>query len=634
MRKRFTVLRLLPGCVFIALLWAPASSAGKADSLQKAINTHALAKVVILDQGRQKPLDTYARKKLVQFSGRQRFHGMPAIGWLARVIFTPFEASDDKVFLINNPEIADAIGIAPEKARRYSFNELKKGYHRLAAMSQAALNKEAKERSLFENEVVRVSNNLQDYLQLLSVLMFLAPYPEFSVSDSSVRAYLNLDAGSREFSYYDLVSRTKLLSRAMVSARQRDSSSWSGFDLSIIMLNRVMYQWSQSQGDQPFHIMPSSVNGKEEWLCPWAAMLDAGAGAAGVAELSSLYAVRRAYVNNDEKAFTDAVGSFIGTVRKKASVKNPSVELAYNSLDPFGRSKILFGIAAILSLLLVSAPARKWLYWTAVVLLAGGFCLQTFGIASRIAITLRPPVTNIYETFVFVSWASIVLGLVLEAFNKKSLGLLIASISGFFFLHLAGKYSLDEDTMGMLAAVLNSNFWLTTHIISVTLGYAGCCCAGIIGHVYLVKKIFLKSPEQSLVQTADSLYGILAFGLIFTVIGTMLGGMWADQAWGRFWGWDPKENGALLIILWCAVVFHCRSAGLIRQNGTAVGAIIGLILVMFAWIGVNLLGIGMHSYGFTTRGVTLLYSFMIFEAVFLIAAAAASWVSAKRKTAS
>jgi ABC-type transport system involved in cytochrome c biogenesis permease subunit len=179
--------------------------------------------------------------------------------------------------------------------------------------------------------------------------------------------------------------------------------------------------------------------------------------------------------------------------------------------------------------------------------------------------------------------------------------------------------------------VLNSNFWLTTHIMTVTLGYAGCCCAGIISHVYLIKKLFLNTPEEKLVSTSSSLYGILAFGLVFTVIGTMLGGMWADQSWGRFWGWDPKENGALLIILWCAVVFHARAAKLVKDQGFAVGAILSLILVMFAWIGVNLLGIGMHSYGFTTTGVTILYAFMIFEAVFLAAAAVAWFVSVKRQ---
>jgi ABC-type transport system involved in cytochrome c biogenesis permease subunit len=184
--------------------------------------------------------------------------------------------------------------------------------------------------------------------------------------------------------------------------------------------------------------------------------------------------------------------------------------------------------------------------------------------------------------------------------------------------------------MGMLAAVLNSNFWLTTHIVSVALGYAGCSAAGVAGHIYIIQRLFARSFEVKSSSTAHSVYGILAFGLMFTTIGTILGGMWADHSWGRFWGWDPKENGALLIVLWCAVLFHARAARIIADMGMAFGAIVGQMLVMFAWIGVNLLGIGMHSYGFTSAGAQLLWGFLGFEGVFL-AVAAIAFVMRRRR---
>ena len=78
----------------------------------------------------------------------------------------------------------------------------------------------------------------------------------------------------------------------------------------------------------------------------------------------------------------------------------------------------------------------------------------------------------------------------------------------------------------------------------------------------------------------------------------MLGGIWADQSWGRFWGWDPKENGALLIVLWCAILFHARMGKLIGPFGLAAGSALLIIVVMMAWFGINLLGVGLHSYGF------------------------------------
>ncbi|HUI92795.1 MAG TPA: cytochrome c biogenesis protein CcsA [Chitinivibrionales bacterium] len=597
-----------------------------------ALPMDEFAKTIILDNGRLKPLDTYARKMLVQFSGRQTCHGLSAVQWLASVVFTPLDAANDKVFLINNPEVADGIGIAPEKRRRYSFNEIKIGYHQLAGLARDAGLKEARERSQFESEVLRVSASVQDYMQLSSVLMFLMPSPEFPVADTVARRYLGIGPQTSMLSYYELVQKSQLVSSAMKAAMEKDKRAWTLFDMTMVSLGRSLFRWGESRGDQPFHIVPVSLDGREEWQCPWLVALKAGASVSRSPALTLLAAMRASYVSGDRAGFSRAAVSFNEAARKNATrLPGSSVELFYNAMNPFAKSKIIYGIAAIMALLLMTVISRRWLYVLAVALTAVALLPHTFGLAARIIILHRPPLATIYETFLFVAWACVALGLVLEAFQKKSLGLLISSLCGFFFLHLAGKYNAGEDSMGMIAAVLNSNFWLTTHITAVTLGYAGCCCAGIVGHVYLVKKLFLNTPDEKLSSTAGSMYGILAFGLVFTVIGTMLGGMWADQSWGRFWGWDPKENGALLIILWSAAVFHARTAGIIRDRGFAAGAVASLILVMFAWIGVNLLGIGMHSYGFTSTGVSILYAFMIFEAVFLCAAAAAWFVSARKR---
>ena len=86
--------------------------------------------------------------------------------------------------------------------------------------------------------------------------------------------------------------------------------------------------------------------------------------------------------------------------------------------------------------------------------------------------------------------------------------------------------------------------------------------------------------------------------LLFTSVGTLLGGIWADQSWGRFWGWDPKENGALLIVLWLIWVLHGRLSGHFKLRGFATALALTNIMVALTWFGVNLLGVGLHSYGF------------------------------------
>jgi cytochrome c biogenesis factor len=112
-------------------------------------------------------------------------------------------------------------------------------------------------------------------------------------------------------------------------------------------------------------------------------------------------------------------------------------------------------------------------------------------------------------------------------------------------------------------------------------------------------------------------YGIVCFATLFSFTGTVLGGIWADQSWGRFWGWDPKENGALLIVLWNAMILHARWGGLVRERGLMNLAIFGNIVTSFSWFGVNLLEIGLHSYGFTDSGAEYLMNFVTCQLVLL-----------------
>jgi len=199
----------------------------------------------------------------------------------------------------------------------------------------------------------------------------------------------------------------------------------------------------------------------------------------------------------------------------------------------------------------------------------------------------RPPVTNLYETFIFVGFIAVLLGIIIELIHKQWLGILVSSVCGIVLLFISAKFSAEGDTMKMLVAVLNSNFWLGTHVLSITTGYAGCCVAGIVGHLYIIQRLFKPKAKKLLNSTYRNLVGALLFGLMMTFLGTMLGGIWADQSWGRFWGWDPKENGALLIVIWCAMIFHARVANLIGPLGMAVGSVLGIIVVMWAWFGVN-----------------------------------------------
>src|SRR5207244_4475919 len=136
-------------------------------------------------------------------------------------------------------------------------------------------------------------------------------------------------------------------------------------------------------------------------------------------------------------------------------------------------------------------------------------------------------------------------------------------------------------------------------------GYVATVVAGVIGLIYILLGVVTPALNRDMNKAlSQMIYGVLCFATLLSFTGTVLGGLWADDSWGRFWGWDPKENGALIIVLWNAIVLHARWGGMVKDRGLAVLAIVGNIVTSWSWFGVNELGIGLHSYGFT-EGVLL-----------------------------
>jgi ABC-type transport system involved in cytochrome c biogenesis permease subunit len=259
----------------------------------------------------------------------------------------------------------------------------------------------------------------------------------------------------------------------------------------------------------------------------------------------------------------------------------------------------------------------SWLVWPSLLgrsafwIIAVAWAVATAGILCRMWLEGRPPVTNLYSSALFVGWGAVGLCLLLEAIYRNAIGSVAAGAIGFSTLVIAHHLSLSGDTMEMMRAVLDSNFWLATHVVVITAGYSATFLAGFLGIIYVLRGLFTRGLDR---PTADALtrmtYGITCFAILFNFVGTILGGIWADQSWGRFWGWDPKENGALIIVLWNAIMLHARWGGIVRQRGFMALAIGGNIVTSWSWFGTNMLGVGLHSYGFTDAAFVALSSFV------------------------
>lgn len=544
--KRLAVLWLLAGRLLLAVLPA-ASPPPRLESFRR---------VLVMDQGRLKPLDTFARNLLKQFSGSARPEGIDACAWLARVLFAPGASAGDAVFLVREPELLDAIGMANAGRGRFTHAQLRPGLGRLHELAFRASARDEQDLERVEFEALRLYYNLAAYHGLLHSFAFAqGGAGAAGGGPSSLPAVMPL-AGAAWFSP----------AKALAAGTP----------------------------------LPEAVK----------------------TEISLLSSAAQAYGRNDPAAFDRALAAFNRSVRKRLGPDQPrpwkiSLEVFYNRADPFFKAGLAYGLALLLLLLAVacrrSLPARM-AFWS----VAAGFLAHTLGIVARMLISNRPPVTNLYETFVFVAWTAAALGLFMARLQKRGPGLAAGALAAAALLAVSGRYALEGDTMGVLTAVLDSNLWLATHVVTIALGYAGCVVAGIFGHALIIQAV--RGRHDAVAGNDRLLYAVLAFGLAFTVIGTLMGGIWADQSWGRFWGWDPKENGALLIVAWCAALFHARRAGWLGPVGLAAGAVGAMISVALAWFAVNLLGLGLHAYGFTSGALWGLLAYLAAELAFLAVA--------------
>jgi len=281
-------------------------------------------------------------------------------------------------------------------------------------------------------------------------------------------------------------------------------------------------------------------------------------------------------------------------------------EVMMDRLSPFYSATVLYLMAGLCCVLgwigqrRSFAQAASWIVWMAV-------AMHATGLVMRVVITGRPPVTNLYSSFVFVSLATVVLLQVVERMTRVGIGSLLGSVFGVLTMLWAYSISVsDGDTMIVLRAVLDTQFWLSTHVICISMGYAATAAAGLLGLLWMIWSLVDSRMDREFSQVLVKLvYGITAFALLLSFFGTVLGGLWGDDSWGRFWGWDPKENGALMIVLWNAVPLHARWAGIIRDRGIAALSIIGIVVTIWSWECVNQLGVGLHSYGVSASKLSL-----------------------------
>ena len=294
-------------------------------------------------------------------------------------------------------------------------------------------------------------------------------------------------------------------------------------------------------------------------------------------------------------------------------------ENLYNRLQPFDTAMWLLLPAALLLIAGARHGPRHWILRGGVALSIASLVFMVYGLFLRVLIAGRAPVTNMYESVVWVAMGTVLFGLIFYAVYRNRLMLLSALPVSFLCLLLVRSLPVAMPSrLDPLLPVLRDNFWLTVHVLVITLSYAAFALALGFAHVILWRYIRHPETAPALRQLHDWLYRMMFVGLILLAAGTILGGVWANYSWGRFWGWDPKETWALIALLMYVVAIHGKMAGWWGDFGIAVAAIVNFAGIIMAWYGVNyILGAGLHSYGFGVGGEGYILIFLGIEAAYL-----------------
>jgi len=300
-----------------------------------------------------------------------------------------------------------------------------------------------------------------------------------------------------------------------------------------------------------------------------------------------------------------------------------AIEVHYNELDPFFWAWVSYLLAAIVmgASMIATAGQKRW-YALAWIFTLLGVAFHSYGFGLRIYLTGRPPVSNMYESVVWVSWGTLLFGMIFEWIYRRKYLLLSANIVGVICLIVASLApTILDPSLQPLEPVLRSNMWLTIHVLTITLSYSTFFLALLLGDVGLL--YFLKDgADKKANDLAQATYRVIQVGVVLLFAGTVLGGIWADYSWGRFWGWDPKETWAFIAFMGYMAILHAKKAGYIRNFGFLVSVVVAFSLVVMAWYGVNyVLGVGLHSYGFGGGGIPFVAAFIAIHLIYIIFAA-------------
>jgi len=524
--------------------------------------------IPVMHEGRIKPLGSFARVKLNDYFGKKQLGQLTATDWLLEVFFNPKQAYTREIFKIQNPDVIHALAL-PTSKKIFTFLEMYEAFNKNQEMMNPLLSANEADLDLTSKQIRELYMHFMDYLGLSRSFSFFSP---------------EINVGEKHLSYYDLVLSGRTIPKKLAEYMEEDAQF------------------------KTLTIIPPVDQTSELWSTPWNEAI-----AKNLPVLQNWHALYESYQTKNA-AFNETALK-LQKPELKTKFKTELLIKKYDLVSWSISCYVLGFLALSIHFLKGGHNPKSWTRQLAFLSVLIGSFFHLSYIVARCFVLSRPPVTNLYESILFVGLTAVVFSLLYEVKKKNSLGLFIATTLGSSLLFLSIGYQQTGDNMGMLVAVLDTNFWLATHVVTISIGYGCTLVASMMAHYYLFMSRNSDISQQKALE--KNIHSTILYSLFFVTLGTILGGIWADQSWGRFWGWDPKENGALLICLWLLWITHGKLAGKFKTKSFAFVTGLSSIVVAMAWFGVNLLNVGLHSYGFSSDAARSLFIFSGVEIILL-----------------
>ena len=593
----------------------------------------------VQEDGRLKPMQTVARYKLMRINNSKRLQfdvggekiKVSAAEWLLDCLFRPEVAKQMPIFKVNNPDVIEAIGVDPHSSprERYSYEEISSvpdAMKRLSErtgelgkiMEDSDKEEESKElrRDPVNSGLLSLKSAVNEFEWAANAFNFARDGIDVDLGAAS-EAFKKADAGKSKVSYF-LSEFDKIIE----IARKPDGQEFvAKISTAFNLLERDMATAGVKDRVSMISLamFPPMSDDDEEWIKPGylieqlsfrknelSAEEQKKFAQWALPKIETLESLTRNVESpsfaTDLKALSDGI---VSKAKERGEYKNIELELLNNRLGLFHWA-LPFYIMAFILLALTwlgqGTKVSKFLTYGVIAMTVFATIALIAGICFRSVLLGRPPISTLYETIPFITGTAVILCLIIEFFDRKGIALACSIMIGIIGLFLAMRFEIKEarDTLKVLEAVLRSNFWLATHVIAINIGYAAAILGGVIAHLYIFSSFFNIGSKDFRKSVTRMVYGVTCFGLLFALVGTVLGGVWANDSWGRFWGWDPKENGALMICIGALILLHARMGGYIKELGINVIAVLILMITVFSWWHVNQLETGLHSYGFTS----------------------------------